>query len=333
MLQDSYTFTLNENLAFHPDYPIKEILGIGLEPVLSIQEMGETLSIRGAMELKGEYIPSEERVEEEKVNGQDVERIEVMSDDICEFFHKFVMDITIPMDRVHELDSVTVDVDHFDYAIHSARSLNIEAVLAIKGLSQEADEVITSEEPELLTRFESEEETREKASEEEDSFQFTVNEELEPENSNSEPDNVVPLINEETSTDDDQLTEQREDEEQEEIMEEPAEERDEDSFIDETESDDPVDVEETVEEGTEDRLRVQARAETDDTSYLLNIFTEEEEMAYTRLKLYIVQPTDQLTSIAEKYNVTPRQIMRTNQLEDEDLSSGQLIYIPVTADE
>ncbi|WP_194287343.1 LysM peptidoglycan-binding domain-containing protein [Gracilibacillus oryzae] len=324
-MQDAYTFTLNENIAFDHDYPIKEMLGIGLEPVLSIQEMGETLSIRGVMELKGEYIISEERGGEEVINGQDVERIEMMSDDLCEFFHKFVMDISIPMERVNEVNSVVVDVDHFDYSIESDRCLSIEAVLAIKGLSQNTSEIITAAEEEQLPRFETEEKIDEPLIEEE-SFQFVVNEEQQPEPVNQEiNNNVTPLSNEFKQDNEPAFEELREVSDDQSVSEEIAEQTAEQEAVEE--------IEEVEEEVKEERLRVQARAETEDTSYLLNIFAEEEDTAYTRLKLYIVQPTDQMTSIAEKYNVTPRQIMRTNQLEDEDLSSGQLIYIPVTSEE
>ncbi|MFC4403957.1 stage VI sporulation protein D [Gracilibacillus xinjiangensis] len=332
-MQDSYTFTLNENITFHNDYPIKEMLGIGLEPVLSIEEIGDTLSIRGVMELKGEYIPSEERgeEEEEEINGQVVERIEVMSDDICEFNHKFVMDISIPMERVNQTSEVAVDVDHFDYAIQSAKCLNIEAVLVIKGLSQEKEEVIAPEETELLPRFETKEDSTVTKEEQEESFEFVVNEEREleenEEESNEETAEIVSLFEDNEDKGENQTEEPRDNISYESGGTEEA--------VDETEIEEQTEeveeAEELVEEVKEDRLRVQARADVDDTSYLLNIFSEEEEMAYTKLKLYIVQPADQMQSIAERYNVTTRQIMRTNQLEDEDLTSGQLIYIPVAS--
>lgn len=51
------------------------------------------------------------------------------------------------------------------------------------------------------------------------------------------------------------------------------------------------------------------------------------EDTYTRMKMYIAQGEETLTSIAEKYDVPVRQLERVNSC-DEDVAPGQIVYIP-----
>lgn len=301
MLQEAYTFTLNETITFEEAHPLKEMLGIGLEPVLSVQELSDTVSIRGVMELKGEYVRNDVASEIDLSDGARVEHVESLSEEVCEFFHKFLMDITIPLERVDVTENISIDVDHFDYTILSPQALSLEAVVSIHGLKQE-DIVIEQEQQNELTRFNDVIEELEESDTEQ--FEIIVEDDELKENEEQANDNVV-VLERDIERD---LAEHMELEENiEEIMEEVEEQ----------------------EEKKEERLHVQGRTEVEEASYLLNIFSEEEETSYSRVKLYIVQPTDQLNVIAEKYNVTPRQIMRTNALEDEDISQGQIIYIPI----
>src|SRR5699024_5466991 len=80
----------------------------------------------------------------------------------------------------------------------------------------------------------------------------------------------------------------------------------------------------------EEIIQVRAQENThDEATYLLNIFENEEETEFRKLKLYIVQPNDKIESIASRYDISSRQIVRTNKLEDEDVNPGQIIYIPI----
>ncbi|WP_277678280.1 LysM peptidoglycan-binding domain-containing protein [Gracilibacillus dipsosauri] len=328
-----FTFNINEKISFQDQPLMKEMLGIGLEPVISIQELGESLSVRGVMELKGEYIQTDQqevRAEELEYQGNKVERVEPISDETCEFFHKFIMDITIPMERIASMEDVAVEVDHFDYVLNSPGSINVEAVLAIHGLTEEA--VIVERDPEEeLVRYDAEAES-DYSLREEEQFQFTVNQEA---NLQQEEDNVIPLTeSSETTSESEEPVMEREEVHEENVWEEShREEVEQEEVVDEYEVEDEQSLED--DEREEEKIHVQGRSEgVDDTSYLLNIFSEEEEAtSYSKLKLYIVQPEDQMHTIAERYDVSPRQIMRTNHLEDEDVTSGQLIYIPITSDE
>ncbi|UOQ47277.1 LysM peptidoglycan-binding domain-containing protein [Gracilibacillus caseinilyticus] len=318
-MQEAFTFNIHEVVAFENEQQIKEMLGIGLEPVISMEELGNTLSIRGVMELKGEYIKSDTpdlRVEE-PVNGNYVERVESLSDEVNEFFHKFLIDVSVPLDRIASLDDVFIEVDHFDYNLDAVNEMTIEATLAIHGLQEPQPEPAVEEEREFteeteLLAFEEnrfDEQTEDAA----ETFHLEMDEEdLEStEEEEKEEEKVVPI----TSV---------------RAMQEGEDQEIEDSHAQE----DDVSAEEEDFEEEEEKLHVKTRNEPqDETSYLLNVFADEEASSYTRLKLYIVQPDDQIHTIAERYQLSSKHIMRVNRLEDEDVSAGQLIYIPVPTEE
>ncbi|MDX8046579.1 stage VI sporulation protein D [Gracilibacillus sp. S3-1-1] len=325
-MQEAFTFNMKEAISFDNNQQIQEMLGIGLEPVISMEENNGTLSIRGVMELKGEYIKSDSPDEllELRSDAISVERVESLSDEVNEFFHKFLIDVSIPMERVPSLDAVAVDVNHFDYSLESAKEMIIEAVLTIQGI--EEPEVVTDNEEEATLpafdndRLDEEEETAD------GSFHIDVEEEEIVDESEEE---VIELVEEDVRNE-----EVQENINEEEVEEQVVEERSESTDEAETSAISIEEEEEEQEEQPEDIFHVQGREErADDTTYLLNIFAEEEASSYSRLKLYIVQPDDHMTSIAERYQVSPRQIMRTNRLDDEDISAGQLIYIPIVSEE
>ncbi|WP_018931416.1 stage VI sporulation protein D [Gracilibacillus lacisalsi] len=318
-MQEAFTFNIHEAIAFDKDQQIQEMLGIGLEPVISMEEIGNTLSIRGVMELKGEYIRNDAPVESEvrQTDATFVERVESLSDEVNEFFHKFLIDVSIPMERIPSLDDVSIEVDHFDYTLESANEMAIEATLAIQGIEEPQVEAEIQEEETLPSFEENRMDHEELEEEEEDTFHVEVEAELDNEPEEEKVVDISSVRNDsETVEDEDSIDEQEED-----LVREP-----EDDFV--------LENDEEEEENAEDKLHVQAREErTNDTSYLLNIFAGEESASYTRLKLYIVQPDDQMQTIAERYQVSPRQIMRTNRLEEEDITAGQLIYIPITSED
>ncbi|MGP4041692.1 stage VI sporulation protein D [Gracilibacillus sp. D59] len=317
-MQETFTFNIHEAIAFDKDQQIQEMLGIGLEPVISMEEIGNTLSIRGVMELKGEYIKNDtpDESEERLTDATYVERVESLSDEVNEFFHKFLIDVSIPMERIPSLDDVSIEVDHFDYALDSANEMLIEATLAIHGIDETQVQSEIQEE-DTLPAFE-ENRMEEQQDETEDTFHIKVDEELE---TSPEEEKVVAINS------------KRSDQESMEVVDSIDEQEPE--LVRESEEDVVLESEDEELEEEEEKLHVQAREErtNDDTSYLLNIFAGEESSNYTRLKLYIVQPDDQMQTIAERYEVTPRQIMRTNRLEEEDVSAGQLIYIPIISEE
>ncbi len=66
----------------------------------------------------------------------------------------------------------------------------------------------------------------------------------------------------------------------------------------------------------------------EDVRYLADMFRSDEEEQYAKMRLCIVQETDTVESIAERYDITALQLLKQNRLEDESLQEGQLLYIP-----
>ena len=319
-VQQNFTFTINEAIYFDKQQQIKEMLGIGIEPVISIEEMEDSLSIRGVMELNGEYVRDpymNETENTERTSGYNhVEKVEPLSEEVNEFFHKFLIDISIPLERVHSIDEIELEVDHFDYKLKSSDEMIIETNLLIHGIQEVNIPEEQVMEDRLLT---AEEEIME---EEPESTEESVIDEpalMEEEQYEPEQDNVIEMTRDASNEESIPKT---------------------DTDLEET---DPIDVnievEPDLDENTEPEreevaeeeiIQVRAQENTDDeATYLLNIFENEEETEFRKLKLYIVQPNDKIESIASRYDISSRQIVRTNKLEDEDINPGQIIYIPI----
>ncbi|ENH97937.1 stage VI sporulation protein D [Gracilibacillus halophilus YIM-C55.5] len=351
-MSDTFSFPLNETIAFHPEQEVEEMLGIALEPVISIQEMDDVVSLRGVMELKGEYKKGENDQVDRSISADSpyAERIENLSDDICEFFHKFIVDVQIPMERVANVEDVEIEIEHFDYSLRSSQEMKIEANLQIHGINDE--EVTSSLAEDTLEAFS---DTRESANNDGEVFQFTVNEDRQLEENEQPYDeqenelepNTDEKLEYERNEEKQRAIEEVEAEDREEAEDTPSREASEANSMNEEDNNvgditsregEKEEEEEPVLEEDEkdsDTLHVQGRRDQipDDSSYLLHIFADEEESSYSRLKLYIVQPEDHIEKIAEKYNTSANSILRTNRLDEDELAEGQLIYIPVSSAE
>jgi len=64
--------------------------------------------------------------------------------------------------------------------------------------------------------------------------------------------------------------------------------------------------------------------------YLTQLFTKEPEEEFTKLRMYFVQEGDTIESVAERYDTSVQNLYRVNQTEDIYLTTGQIIYIPVS---
>lgn len=81
----------------------------------------------------------------------------------------------------------------------------------------------------------------------------------------------------------------------------------------------------------EKNINYQPQEKTEEYISLTQFFGRKDENQAVRMKIYIVQQKDTLNLIAEKYEVTVSQILRTNQLEPhQDVYEGQILYIPTS---
>lgn len=157
-MSENLRFSVEESVWFQKGQEVSELISISLDPDIVIQEHDQYVSIRGALQLSGEYRIDENREEEEERDFASVRLVnEVITreDGISELNHRFPVDITIPQDRVQSLDEVYVSIETFDYEIPKRGCLQIIADLAISGIhgvTQASKE--EASEPEVVNREE-----------------------------------------------------------------------------------------------------------------------------------------------------------------------------------
>ncbi|UJL44978.1 stage VI sporulation protein D [Virgibacillus sp. NKC19-16] len=329
--QSVFSFELNESLYFEKGQEVAEIRGISLDPEISIQSFNEYISIRGVIELRGEYQKVESTEEEHYSNDFDdfhsnrfIESVVDTEDGGAAFSHQFPVEISIPSYRVTDLNDVTVNIASFDYEIPDQNQLKLYSTIAIDGING----------PTEVPREEDEEEVEEQVGE---TFQFEIKEEPEKES----PD-VIESINpvdipalspekgietEEESIEDDRWKNKKSQtlkeffdnlsSKEEESSQGSSESTGESSLYDDAES---YEVYESVDSRSES---------LEDVSYLAGMFRNTEEEQFTKMKLCIVQDKDTIETIAERYQISALQLIKQNQLDDEyTVSEGQLLYIP-----
>jgi stage VI sporulation protein D len=162
--QSCLRFSLEESLWFRKGQEVEELVSISLDPDITIQENDQYVTIRGSLELTGEYKSYEtnNENEDESVTSQKfVERVDTLEEGTCEFAHRFPVDITIPNNRIQSIYDIDVLVESFDYSIPERSCLKLAAELTISGLygtgqqQQQQEEV---EEIEVVYRAEPENE-------------------------------------------------------------------------------------------------------------------------------------------------------------------------------
>jgi stage VI sporulation protein D len=128
---------LEESLWFRKGQEVEELVSISLDPDITIQENDQYVTIRGSLELTGEYKsyePTNENEDEEVTSQKFVERVDAREGGNCEFSHRFPVDITIPNNRIQSIYDIDVLVESFDYSIPERSCLKLAAELTISGL-------------------------------------------------------------------------------------------------------------------------------------------------------------------------------------------------------
>lgn len=404
MTQDNLSclrFSIEESIWFQRGQEVSELLSISLDPDISIQEDEQYVSIRGALILTGEYNAVQRENEEQSLreytNGKQVHEVLLREDGLSEFQHQFPLDITIPKNRIQNLEDVYVSIDMFDYDFHSENNLSLTADLSITGLYGEQQSVARVED-------EAQEETIEVQKEEAEQTIFVEPQEEEADEVEFEPLYRYSEEKEEDQQQDEQAAvefeplyqqtqehEERQRDVQEierlsagdttpdsyfaasspaqedglyepfevEVKKEPS--RDEEAAVPSFElrakNMIPLWAEEEHEEAETREKAYQQYAEVpkvekaprveqapkaeqaeeeektvrkENALYLTQLFSKNEEEDFSRLKMCIVQSGDSLEKIAERYDTNVQNLLRVNNIEDEqDLSEGTILNIPV----
>lgn len=143
-------FSVEESIYFKSGQEVSELLSISLDPDILVQEVNDYVSIRGSLELTGEY-----NINQEELLGElssfptyrEADEVKVREDGTAELLHQFPVDITIPKNKISHLNDVFVFIDAFDYQLTENRLLTIQADLAIEGLLDEETPEAPVEEP------------------------------------------------------------------------------------------------------------------------------------------------------------------------------------------
>ena len=363
--QSCLRFSLEESLWFRKGQEVEELISISLDPDITIQENDQYVTIRGSLELTGEYKSYEASAvsEEEGVTSHKfVERVaETEEDGCCEFSHRFPVDITIPNNRIQSIYDIDVLVDSFDYSIPERSCLKLSAELTISGLYGSEQQQEEEKEYEVLHRadtlFEDVEEAVEieleveqpaVQSSFENNFLFEA-EARKPQE--EEPVEVLPKFPTFNYQPKFEYEEEEEHEEQEPLWDLQEARSDRASKQDEVEVDVLI-AEETaphiemhqeilvVEESSsssssseEPPKQVKKKKAVKKKSMTLTEFLarKDENSAQTRLRVCIVQKGDTVATLADRYDVTVPNLLRENNLElNQDVHEGQVLYIPNT---
>ncbi|MFD1018930.1 LysM peptidoglycan-binding domain-containing protein [Thalassobacillus hwangdonensis] len=309
-----FSFYLDEALWFERGQEVKELMGISLEPEIAIQPFEETVLVKGMIELSGEYFaldPDEASAYDTVTpfpSRKTIDQVERSAEGASQFSHKFPVEVSIPRNRVNDLDEVSVSIDAFDYELPSAGQLKLHATVAIHGIQGLEDEVqaavVETSEPVRNEQWDAPQ-------------TFEVNYSPETFESSSVSSSIAGEAKEESSSDRWKYTKVQSF--QEFFHHEQAE-----------ESSSEMSTSDYVQEETVEEMESSPSSErTAGNRLLFNIFSERETAeSYTKMKLCIVQEEDTLDGLAEKYQVTRHTLSKVNNVEEEDLTPGKIIYIP-----
>ena len=315
----SLRFSLKESVWFQKGQEVEELLSISLDPDVEIEELDHEVIVRGQLDLTGEYVARQDDSAyslRELSPAKAIDYVETREDGVNELVHSFPLEISIPRNRVKVIEELYVSIEEFDYELKENGCLQLLADISITGLCDEE-------------RTEDEEEE-------------TVYAELEADSAEEDerrpaPHEEVPAYKESDGWEDYafepfQLEERKEQEiEEEELEEHELVEREEEQektpqfelFGRKNFKKEKAKKQEEPEE--------EAYSQRDENAlYLTKLFTKEPEEEFTKLRMYFVQEGDTIESVAERYETTVQSLYRVNQSEDIYLTTGQIIYIPVS---
>ena len=150
--QSYLRFSLEESIWFQTGQEVTELVSISLDPSITIQESDQYVTIKGSLELSGEYNRDDHELEEELdsfSNPKFVQSVEMREEGVYLFSHHFPVEITIPKNRIENAFDIDVAVETFDYAFPERSCLKLSADLMITGLYGEQQHERLYEQDEL----------------------------------------------------------------------------------------------------------------------------------------------------------------------------------------
>ncbi|MDQ0208015.1 stage VI sporulation protein D [Alkalicoccobacillus murimartini] len=314
------TLTVEESVWLNKGQEIEEILGMSLSPEISIKEEGNQVSIVGGLRLVGEYILSDstQTQNEQDVDAayrdqaafRSIEEVNVSDNGRGALKHFFPIDVTIPLDRIQNLQDIYVEVESFDYDVPDKSCIQLTADITISGMTEAGEQQHEEERP-IYEQVEEEQAvdtsfsyeayqlpTPSSPSPEHDlervEVQFEEPSDIENNASYSDLERIT-IAPQQPDLHEVRANHSRAEEVENEEQEEPHQERPE---------------------------------REENALYLTGMMAKSDEQ-FTRWKMCIIQEDESLDTIASRYDVTTSQLIRTNRLEADQIEAGQILYIPV----
>ncbi len=135
------TFSIEESVWLNKGQEVEAILGMSLEPEIVIEERDQQVYIKGGLRLVGQYESAEHEEEEvkdtlvsERIPVHSVGNVSKNEDNVHEVMYFLPVDITIPLNRIKNLDDVYVQIESFDYDLPERSCIQLTADISISGM-------------------------------------------------------------------------------------------------------------------------------------------------------------------------------------------------------
>lgn len=220
------------------------------------------------------------------------------------FIHRIPVEISLPV-RTNDVSSqeIQVKIDQFDVELLSDRSLNVTGILSLAGWEQSRSEGLEYNSDEFYAEYQADEE---RASEHQ-----AAKEDLEL----APDDQAEEWVEAEIIMGDAKQVEFQESVQA--VVTKP----------DMKVAIKPQHQEEVALESAMD-IPVKSEKANNSLEWKRLFLINEDKVEFKRLRMCIVQKEDTLQTIADRYQLQPREIALYNRLGELDISEGQIIYIP-----
>jgi stage VI sporulation protein D len=322
-------FDIYERVHLSDELPaMRSLDSIELIPHIQVMAEGEQALLKGNLRLSGQYFSENE-------NDKETLSLE----------HWIPVEITLPMNRVHKLEDIDVEIENFDIDMISSRLMNVTGVLSLHGFDSIPVERDWHEEQLQIPQ-----------DVEENRYQTQAI----PQDANEET-----YFDYDTRADDGTSLERIEAIEQ--IDSGRLEEVSGGVLGDELIQHEPAVIEEkkelkvafgsksnaTPEQAVQIKKLLNSEEKNRDASSIFDLAHETNadvgregvrgdelewkklflgergnERQFKKVRLCIVQKEETMDGIAERYNIHPREIMQFNRMNSYQVAAGQVIYIP-----
>ncbi|MEW9700149.1 LysM peptidoglycan-binding domain-containing protein [Paenibacillus sp. SI8] len=340
--QPGLRFDIYERVHLHEGLAgIQELNDVELLPHIQVITLDDQAILKGNLLLTGNY---------SSIEGEEPRSLE----------HLIPVEITLPLNRIHRVDDIQIEIENFDVDLLSARSLNVTGVLSLTGVEMVSAPIERWREEEEITFIHQADFTRNEPAPptsphepvptpyQEPTYPYTPAPEPEPELVNTAPlVQQEPVVQEVEPPADSHFVVEVESTElkvtphQENTV--VTEEKKELKVAFGKKANEAVDINpygiksllskagavlsDKRKEGADAQAAEDAKIDAVEWKRLF-LQSSAGSQEFRKLKMCIVQREETLETIAKKYQVNPRELQLLNRLSDQEVSAGQVIYLP-----